>query len=716
MGSANDLLIQEAVDRFHKTVSTEDLHGCRPDDNKLNPAAVPPPLYPHAGHSIPVSTLINMINKKNFNGEPVTIYLNGSADVTAQGNRDNNNDHIIYRPALPMPCVDTRLECRWAHDANTPAPPHRSMATGFSFSEGEYTYSIIAPAEHIDATGVCFELSDVFCYAEKTPGKRQAVYITIHQSQAMALAVLTGTGNASLQCKVLYGTPHSHSHISPGAMASITIANQTHTLFRGNCRITAEYGSNTYELKLHWNGPPRFPSRQYRSPRRELTPAPRLCFCHPLTGRPITLDIVNLSGSGLSAKSAGNLIMPPGMIVPRMTLYFANAFKADITAQIIYRKRTAEGSSMQYSFAIIDMDADSHSRYLSLLKLADGALPMISDIAINMDDLWSFFFETGFIYPKKYLFLGKNKQRFRETYEQLYQKHLGFSRHFLLHECGQVLAHLSMLRLYTRSWMMHHHASREASRMAGIAVLKEAGGFINDSCRIQSVNMDYILCYYRPNNKFPRQVFGRLSEITPVTTCSEDTFGYFIHHIGQSGTDRIPRAWRLTPATGKTLTALEDHYRSVSGGLMIDALDLSNRVPDTTALEKQFSAIGLTRAQHLFSLKKHDTLKAVFMVNLSDPCLNMSGLAHCIHVFVLDGSNLTETILKAMLTRLLMHFGQSEMPVLISCWGNAPPPVSFSKQYCLWILNLDHADDYFQHVNRIFRFTRTETTASIITV
>ncbi|MDY6904304.1 MAG: hypothetical protein SWH61_06435 [Thermodesulfobacteriota bacterium] len=713
MAPDNYLLTQDPLGLLSKLVPDGSMQQSTWNEYKFIHGLQDQSTLPSASHTIPVNTLINMLNKKNFADEPISICMTQPADGDSPVNR---SDHTIYREALPMPCDKSILECRWVNSTGTPAHHFDLLVTGFSFKDGNYTYSAIISALSINDTGVYFDLNEAFCYAEKSPGKRVPVYITISQPHAMAAGMLTSVQDKRLYCKIVHGAPHTFSAISPGATASITIANATGTIFYGKCKIINEYEYNTYELRLHCNGPPRFPARQYRSPRRQMVPAPKICFSHPLSGRPETLDILNLSGSGLAAVSKNEILLPPGMIIPKMTLYFANAFKADITAQIIYKKRDVEDHLIKYGMAILDMDADAHSRYLSLLKMADGGFPMVADVSIDMEDLWSFFFETGFIYSKKYRFIEKNKQRFKKMYQRLYQKNPEFSKHFLLHECGHVIGHLSMLRLYSRSWMMHHHASREAGRMGGIAVLKEAGRFINDSFCIQSMHMDYIICYYRPENKFPQKVFGGLCDKTPASACSEDTFGYFIHAIYQSGCHRTPPCWTLEPTTPKALQALERHYKSTSGGLMIEALDLSTRTHNKATLSDKLKAIGLKREQHLFSLKMGNTLKAIFMINLSDPCLNMSGLAHCVHVFLLNRQGVTENILKSMLTRLLKRFGQSEMPILITARDKAPPPIPPDKYYNLWILNLDYADAYFHHVNRIIRLIKTETTTSIISI
>ncbi len=53
--------------------------------------------------------------------------------------------------------------------------------------------------------------------------------------------------------------------------------------------------------------------------------------------------------------------------------------------------------------AILDMDIHSYSRINHILGI--NADPNISvSTEVDMDALWEFFFQTGFIYPEKYGF------------------------------------------------------------------------------------------------------------------------------------------------------------------------------------------------------------------------------------------------------------------------------------------------------------------------
>ena len=87
--------------------------------------------------------------------------------------------------------------------------------------------------------------------------------------------------------------------------------------------------------------------------------------------------------------------------------------------------------------------------------------------------------------------------------------------------------------------------------------------------------MKYAILYYRPDNKFPEKVFGGVvRSVKNPQICSLDTFAYF--HIARPSAQPVElrEPYDLSPATDHDLTALETFYMDISGGLMLDTLDL----------------------------------------------------------------------------------------------------------------------------------------------
>ena len=134
----------------------------------------------------------------------------------------------------------------------------------------------------------------------------------------------------------------------------------------------------------------------------------------------------------------------------------------------------------------------------------DSNLKLIRKISVSsdveMDALWEFFFETGFIYPKKYHHLQTARDNFKETYQRLYQKDQDIEAHLTCEKNGQIYGHVSIVRAYQRAWMIHHLAARPLNgRRMGLFVLKNLHQFCDGVLRYPSSRMDHLLVYFRPD-------------------------------------------------------------------------------------------------------------------------------------------------------------------------------------------------------------------------
>jgi len=265
-----------------------------------------------------------------------------------------------------------------------------------------------------------------------------------------------------------------------------------------------------------------------------------------------------------------------------------------------------------------------------------------------------------------------------------------------------------MIRFYENTWLIHHHAARSSlSRKAGLKVLEQIGHFGNDSHRLYSIHMDFLMCYYRNDNKFPSRVFGGVARhIKNPKKCSLDDFAYFHYKNISDIKHRLSKPWQLAEIRRDDLLELENFYKSTSGGLMIDALNLK---PDTIGLDelsKEYQKLGFKRERLIFSLKKSNDLKAIIMVNISDIGLNLSDLTSCIKFIILDSSDLPREVLHETFLLLSEMMQRKEMPILLYPASYAEKElISYEKLYTMWIINLQYTDSYFRYIDRLLRFT-----------
>jgi len=264
-----------------------------------------------------------------------------------------------------------------------------------------------------------------------------------------------------------------------------------------------------------------------------------------------------------------------------------------------------------------------------------------------------------------------------------------------------------MIRFYESAWMIHHHAARKSAlNKAGLIVLDQIGRMINDSHRLYSLHMDYMMCYYRPDNKFPSRVFGGAARnIGDPKGCSLDGFAYqHFNHTPRSASE-LPEGWQITETQPEDLQELAGFYEHMAGGLMLDALDLRPEKIDCLELSEEFEKLGLKRLRHLYSLKHNGRLKGVLLVNQSDVGLNLSDITNCIKVFVTDSQDFSAEVFQTAISKVAKITGKQDFPTLIYPAAFADEKdIPYEKIYNLWIVSLQHTDAYFRYLKRLVRF------------
>jgi hypothetical protein len=495
--------------------------------------------------------------------------------------------------------------------------------------------------------------------------------------------------------------------------ANIILSDGAVTIYSGECKIVRYFqGLNTrnYILKPLKQEIQRFKQKEYRSERYKLTPSPNITFQHPFTKRRVDIKVVDLSGSGFSVEEdERKTALLPGMILPELSLNFSDNYKIKCSAQVVFRKPVVESNGDKWiksGVALLDMDIQDHLKLIALLHQTKNKNSYICS-HVDLDALWNFFFETGFIYPNKYAVIQKNKKLIKETYAKIYTRNPHIARHFIYQDKGTIYGHMAMIRFYENAWMIHHHAARKSSaNKAGLIVLDQIGRMINDSHRLYSLHMDYVLCYYRPDNKFPRRVFGGAAKsIKDPKGCSLDGFACFQFNNRTRSTPDLPDGWRISETQSEDLEELADFYEHTSGGLMLEAMDLKPEKMNCSDLSNEYRQLGLTRVRHLYCLKKNGQLKAVLLANLSDIGLNLSDITNCVKVFVTNKAEFSAGILQAAISKLADITGKKDFPTLLYPAAFADEQkMSYEKIYNLWVLNLQYSDPYFKYLGRLLRF------------
>ena len=674
--------------------ATKHLHLVEPDTPEGNA---------DLGKSLSRSHLVNRLNYLNFQDQTILVGL-----------RHLNYDNAITLRARPLPCAGERLDCDWAETASL-----RQLLKNYRFDyllipDGKKYLLVNPEVIGMSEAGASFTLPVSCREFQLRKIKRHAstgISLQLSQHGALFHGEALDFTPVSLRAQTTADPPETFYWINPETPLNLRLSAGGSVLYSGACEILWQSrlrSCRTLVLRQLNQNVHRFKGKKYRNTRQQLVPSPNIVFEHPVIGRRINLKVADLSGSGFSVEeNEEDSVLMTGMIIPELKLSFAQGLSLRCKAQVVFRNTVAgeagEGT-VRCGVAILDMDIRDHVKLLSMLHQVVNRKSYVCT-EVDLDELWNFFFETGFIYPGKYAYFQANKEQIKKTYAKLYGENPHIARHFIYQDRGIILGHLAMVRFYRNSWLIHHHAARKSvSIKAGLAVLDQISQYLNELGNFYFAHLQFVYCYYRPDNKFPNRVFGGFArQRRDPRVCSLDGFAYSHFRGGEGGPGELPESWELVPSSPFDLSELASFYGFSSGGLMIEAFDLQPGDDDCEELAREYRKLGFKKETHCYSLRKEGGLKAFILANCTDAGFNMADLTNCVSLIILDEALPTGT-LQIALDRVSQHYEGREMPVLTYplCYvqRNALP---CDKVYQLWILNLQYSDAYFEYCDGLFK-------------
>ena len=650
--------------------------------------------------------LINKLNYLNFQEQPVLINL-----------KHRDHDTLISKKAFPQPCIDDELFCSWEDFADINYAVQDYSLISLYVSDGRKTIYAEPAAKEITEKGILFSLPENCWEISSRKVRRntcRGLNVQVIQEKVAFNGRLIDYSAVSFRVEITAVPPQEFSWLNKNQSVNVVFSNGNEVLFSGECAIIKEgFGKTAREFVLEplSNQMSLFEPKEYRSMRQELVPQPNIVFKHPLTDKMTNLSVLDLSGTGFSVEEDfDNAVLLPGMIIPTIEICFANSIRFPCRAQVVYRKfiRTdGDISRIRFGFVILDMDINSHTEMSSILHQARNKNSYVCN-QVDMDELWNFFFETGFVYPGKYKCIKSRKDDIKKTYERLYMQSPSIAKHFIYQNNGVILGHMSMLRFYSESWMIHHHAARKTSMVkAGLAVLQQIGRFTFDLHRINSGHMKYLFCYFRPENSFPAYVFGgATANMNNVQACSIDSFAYCHYRGDLNDVTSLPEEWKLEDYIKEDYHSLEDFYSVKSGGLMLQALDLNTESSGYSDLKDEFDHWGFMLERHSLALRKNNETVAIIVVNITDFALNLSDLTNAVSIIVLNEELMSEEIMAQLIKALYSRYNKVNIPLMIypSSAGERKN-LDYAKTYNLWVLKTAYSDYYFRIINDLLNIT-----------
>jgi hypothetical protein len=654
---------------------------------------------------------VNIINYIHFqNGDIIASF------------RHKKHPAMLSLKVKPLPCLSSRLDCMWEGKGCSEDILKKYRFKHVLLADGKRLILYKPGLQWVGSEGISLDLStehgfEICCRAVARHTVDDDMIVEFIQSGVTFQGKLQDFSAVSFRALLSDQSSRLTQLVNTDEPVFVILRRGRETVYSGKSLLIRQ---SSGQEELHVVCRPldehirRFKPKEFRSQRHRLFPQPNVVFRHPVIGRTIRLKVQDISGSGVSViEDFSDSVLLPGLIIPEMDIELSNDFAIRTHAQIVYRgfsNDQEEKARVKHGIAFLDMELQDQARLANLLHQDANSETYVSS-RVDIDSLMKFFFDAGFFYPQKYSFVHSNKEKLLETYEKLYLQNQNIARHFIYQDNNEIKGHISMVRSFERTWLFHHHvASRASSVKAGLIVLNQISRYVNDFYNFSSSHMDYVISFFRPENRFPSRVFGGFEKyLGELKECSMDTFAYLIFHKSIDGADVSgppleADKLKLEKATAEDLKELEYFYEYTSGGIMLDALDLKTHMFGNDSLDREYRKIGLRRERHLYSLKDNGTLKAVFMVQITDFGLNLSNLTNCIYVFIVDGDGLSMDGLNRGLTILMEHFYHDEIPVLMYPVNFAEDQnVSYDKRYNLWVISTRCTDQFLKYTENTFK-------------
>ncbi|MFB3925087.1 MAG: hypothetical protein ACE14T_03455 [Syntrophales bacterium] len=642
-------------------------------------------------------TLINALNYIHFT----------EGSIFAHFGRTGDRNTFLVK-AYPEPCNGDYLTCTWRNP----------RLQEFRIDKYQFLHMIISKADSIIVAPAVMqemgkekltvqlpEKSYVLSHRQTRRFACHDVIAEVMQSGFSAKGELLDFNARAFRLRVTPEPPCSFTWLNAEEDVTVRLYQGRNIAFSGTCRIirqTKETAERQIVMASQNHQINRFRKNKFRNPRQVLTTPAIISFRHPFSQKKIQREIHDLSNLGFSVReSKDDCVLVPGMIITDLKITYAGVTRISCTAQVI-RREERENDILQ-GLAILDMDIQSHSMLTHIINNIIDPHTYLSK-QVDMEALWEFFFDTNFIYPKKYQHIQSYRGNFKEIYRRLYEDSPEVARHFTYEENGRIYAHVAMLKAYSRTWMVHHLAAKTLEgKLPALQVQKQLMHYLNCISRFPLARTDYVMTYYRPQNRFSDRAYGDFArELNDPQGCSLDLFSY-IPCRTDIQKKPLPENFVLSECSDIDLWEMERFYRNTSNGLLLDAMGLVQRDMIDVPLKELYEKVGFVRQCRAYSLKCQGAICAVLIVEHAEAAINLSELLNGFKILVINPDKIDWDMLMRVVARFTDEYDVPEIPILVYPQG-CIAGIDIEKQYQLWILNLrDYDHDYMDYMARKFR-------------
>lgn len=353
--------------------------------------------------------------------------------------------------------------------------------------------------------------------------------------------------------------------------------------------------------------------------------------CRNIKGRPD-----DLTPQGFSiAFPAQDGSLPPGTRLPTILLHGIDARPIRFSGTVRWTHYWQERNQRHLRCGIvIDNLADSDRLRLADALVSDKVSGVVSGQGMACGELFDFFRQSNFLYPKKEQALEPIWEDVQNTSSLLIQNPVSPILRTLVirSDDGTVDAHISLLRAYSQTWLFQHLAAMGVKRSNKYAARDINVGIIN--AMLQLNNFRWLRAYYQPQKTSPDTILGTFAR----RVMDRSKVAYNVYAYLNSSTrlrSEVKQGFVVRQATPGDMEILERYFIYRDSFPELIAEDLTVEEIGLNSIGQEYQNAGLTRYRKIVAAEYQGRLCGMALMEFSSPGLNLSEItSRCIlHVW-----------------------------------------------------------------------------------
>lgn len=309
--------------------------------------------------------------------------------------------------------------------------------------------------------------------------------------------------------------------------------------------------------------------------------------------------------------------------------------------------------------------------------------------------LWDFFLATGFLYPEKLARL--DQEAVRTTFQRLMAQPTPLAQFIRFEEDGETFGQVSSLRAYNRTCLAQHLAAKlrriPLGRMLTMAMVQ---------FQEYQPDVEWMKLFYRPNNRWPRQVFGSFATRASNSVDVDHTnYDYLTAPLGAS---LAPAHRAIRPLAREEEPLLESYFIERGRTAQMRAEDFVSGRCTLSEIDSAYQELGLSRRRELLVYEERGQLRGFAALEISSIGLNLSELTNSFRVLVHDHDPAVIKALAAAAASRYQELGFKRCVALGEGFGSSVlQECGFTKEkeYACLIWHRSTYGHYSEHVHRV---------------